>query len=526
MEKLTREEFIKKFGEPKNSKPYGFKAEKEKGNLKDFRVGIGQSFVQSFTAPGRFVEKQLISRLNPNGATVSPMIENAIKAENKTQEAGKMVGNIMQFLAPTGVGKTAPARATGGLVSKLLNPSVTSELAKETALTATQIDPNKETGQQVAQGAGGVAFGVGANLLLPEVFKVFQGLKKQPKTAQEMFKALDEVKTTNKTIDLPKTTFAEKYIGLQPSNKKVLEENPRKLGNYIDLTIAKNNDVRATSPVDYATQRFNQNIDEIQTRLNDTGSEIGKFRQKIATVNVPVDDIKQIETNYQNQLSKLNLEIDETGNIVQRKGKVIKASKGDVNALQSGFDNLQILKQSPNVETLIDFRNALDSNINFGKTAREVSNQVDPLLRSTRSIVADSNRKILGASEAQKLQEYSDLIKFLDDLDMSESRKSLLLKRLLSSNDSESLNIFNAIKNYTGDDLVQDAVALRVTQDFIGNNQQKGLFRQEITNSGLDVAQILTGSPLSTAGMAGRALEFVGDRIITPEKTLRKIAKQ
>ena len=48
-------------------------------------------------------------------------------------------------------------------------------------------------------------------------------------------------------------------------------------------------------------------------------------------------------------------------------------------------------------------------------------------------------------------------------------------------------------KDFTGIDLMDDAVMSSIATDLIGNSRQKGLFRQEITKAGLDAEALLTG---------------------------------
>ena len=162
------------------------------------------------------------------------------------------------------------------------------------------------------------------------------------------------------------------------------------------------------------------------------------------------------------------------------------------------FFNLQVVKQSPDLERLIDLRNLFDSKIKFAKTVREVSSALDPLSRTIRKQIADTAAEIVGKSEAGNLKKYSEFIDAYNELKSYTDRKAgaeFLLKQVLSERGRTPREVMKTIQDITGIDLMDDAVMSSIATDLIGNARQKGLFRQEIIKAGLDTQAVLRGDP-------------------------------
>ena len=321
-------------------------------------------------------------------------------------------------------------------------------------------------------------------------------------------------------------SIRERLAGLQPDIKNRISGKPEKLQEYFDVSYARNNLDILPTPLEHAVTYVNDAVSQMETILNETGSAIGKFRQKAADMRVPFQKVQKVEDTFETQLNKLNLEIVD-GTIMQKAGTVRRVSgTNDVKVLQELYDDMRVVKQAPNLERLIDLRMAFDGKINFGRSAREVSDSVDPLSRTIRKEIADVAAEVVGKTEAARLKQYSEFMDTFNELRSYTDRRAggeFLLKRVLSERGGEPRILMQTIKDYTGIDLMDEATMASVATDLIGNARQKGLFRQEIQKAQLDVAALLRGDKMGSAMLF---MDFLGKQLAKPEEVFMEAAKR
>ena len=266
----------------------------------------------------------------------------------------------------------------------------------------------------------------------------------------------------------------------------------------------------------------------MESVLNETGGEIGQFRRKIGTYEAGIDQVANVEKSFTDQLAKLNLEIKK-GTVRQKAGTVTRVnSPNEIKVLNDLFSELQIVKENPNLEKLIDLRMLFDNKINFAKSAREVSNSLDPLSRTVRKQIADTSAGIVGKSEASRLAKYSQFIEAYNNLKSFTDRKAgaeFLLKQVLSERGGVPREVIQTIKEFTGIDLMDDAVMASIATDLIGNSRQKGLFRQELTKAGLDAAAAATGDMSGAINLMFKLSKSGFGKLLNVEKQFLKAAK-
>lgn len=309
----------------------------------------------------------------------------------------------------------------------------------------------------------------------------------------------------------PNISLLDRWAGIQPDIKKRIQGKQDQLREYFDVAHARNVDDTLPTPYEYGAARVESVVDKMDDLLQETGGQIGATRQKLGTIRASVDALARIEDTFRAELDKLNLELTGTG-IRQKSGKILKVgSNTDINALQELWDEFLIVKQNPSLENLIDFRSLWDARINFGKRASEVSNSVDPVARQVRRSIADEAASIVGKTEAQKLQQYSEFMDALNELRSYTERKAggeYLLRLVLSGRGGEARRLIQTVKEYTGVDLMDDATMMTLATDMIGNSNQKNLFRQELAKSGLDAARVLSGDPTGLLGILMKNIPF------------------
>ena len=320
-------------------------------------------------------------------------------------------------------------------------------------------------------------------------------------------------------------SLLQKWAGISPDIKNRIAGKQGKLKEYFDVAHARNNFDTLPTPLEYGAKNVDTAVSKMESILSETGSDIGSFRQKVGTYKAPIEGVNKIETAFNNQLSKLNLEIK--GGVVKQKAGTISRvnSESEIKVLNDLLGELQIIKQSPDLQRLIDYRNLFDSKINFAKSAREASSSLDPFSRTMRSEIANVSAQIVGKSEAANLVKYSDFMDALNQLKSFTDRKAgaeFLLKQVLSERGGTPRAVIQLIKERTGIDLMDDAVMSSIATDLIGNSRQKGIFRQEITKAGLDTASLLRGD---TSGAINLMFNFLKRGLVNEEKQFLKAAR-
>jgi len=320
-------------------------------------------------------------------------------------------------------------------------------------------------------------------------------------------------------------TYRERLAGVLPDEKKRIQEMaPGTLERYFDQAHMRNVDDMVDSPYTLGSKRADDALEGLNKRLNETGGIIGNTRQKLSTYGLGIDDVKLIESSLVRELGKLNLSI-KNGQIGVTPGKIAKtASKSDISTLQSLYNDMLTFKQSPTVANAIDLRMKFDGKINFDKSAREASNSIDPVSKAVRSELAKGAARVVGKTEARELTRYSDFMEAYSDLKSFTDRAAggeYLLRLVLSGRGGDAKKLINTVKSYTGIDLMDDALAMKLATDIIGNESQKNLFRQEVTKAGLDAAKLFSGD---VKGMVGAVAQKLIEKGIDPEDVYRAIA--
>jgi hypothetical protein len=323
----------------------------------------------------------------------------------------------------------------------------------------------------------------------------------------------------------PKITLKEKAIGLTPDDKAQIIGKTDKLQDYIDVASTRNVTKEAPSVQEFAGNQARRATEEMEKVLNDTGSRIGQTRQKYATVQAPIDEVTKIEDTFRGQLDDLNLELNARGEVVQKAGAVSRTRGGDIREMQSLWNEFQRVKQSPTLTNLIDYRNLVQENIKFGKSAREVSDALNTPSTNIRRSVKEVSDNIVGKEGVADLDEYTRFIEAYNDIKKFTDRKAggeYMLRVLESGRGGEARQVINTIKANTGIDLQDDATMMRLVLNEIANETQKNLFRQEVSRAGFDAVRVLGGDASPVFGRIGEA---VVDRFTDPESILIEATK-
>lgn len=295
-------------------------------------------------------------------------------------------------------------------------------------------------------------------------------------------------------------TFKEKYINLDPADKSRLQQmGPAKFQEYLDAVHRANINDMADTPYAVGAKNVANAEQELLKQLSNTGSQIGQTRQKLASYRINQPGVEAIEKTFNDQLKKLNL-VNINGTITRQRGAISSAADGDIRALESLLSDLNTFKSNPTLTNAIDLRKNFDSKIKFGKSARDVSNEVDPLSRSMRSQIAEIAAQTVGKEQASLVTQYSNYMDALGELQSYTQRRAggeYLLRLLDSGRGREANELIQTIKQYTGIDLMNDAAAMRIVTDRFGSRRTKNQFGQELSKAGMDAAAIMSGEPVT-----------------------------
>lgn len=324
--------------------------------------------------------------------------------------------------------------------------------------------------------------------------------------------------------EAPQLSLQEKWVGISPDIKKRIAGKQDKLQGYFDVAHGRNNNDTLPTTYEYGAKQAQSAVEDMEKLLSESGGKIGATREKLGTYKASPEQVQRVETGFTSQLGKLNLEI-RNGVVRQKSGTVSKAGTGDVKVLNDFYQDLKVIKQSPTLTNLIEFRSALDSRVNFAKRASEASNEIDPFARQVRKDIANVGAEVVGKTEAEELARFSDFMDAYNDLRSYTDRSAggeYLLRLVLSGRGGEARKIIDTIKEYTGKDLMDDATMMTIATDVIGNTRQQNLFRQEMTKAGLDVASIMAGKP---SGAIGLLSNLMTKALLDQEKVYMKAAQ-
>lgn len=334
----------------------------------------------------------------------------------------------------------------------------------------------------------------------------------------------EALKTAAESASVP-VSFTEKLAGLAPDVKARIKGKGKLLSDYLNVMDARNTSDLVPTPLEYGASFADKAKTKMESLLSDTGSAIGQFRKKISTYQAPRDAFNNVRSAFEGELGKLNLTV-QNGKIVKVPGRIAQTvSDAEIKAIQSLYDDLGIASQNPSLENLIDLRTIFDNKINFEKAAREASNSLDPLSRAVRKKVAQVAEQIVGKTEAKNLEDFSKFMDAYNDLRSYTDRKAgaeFLLKRVFSERGGDPRAVMETIRQYTGVDLIDHAQMARIATELSGNASTQGLFRQEITRAGLDVANLLKGNPV---GAVDTLIQRGVDTLVDKRKIFQKAAQ-
>ena len=435
------------------AKNFGIGLGKSVGQLASGASGLGEAGLQAATKallPKSF-ERPSLSQTPVGTGLIN---SGTFKANNFSQGAGKLVGDIASFAFPASrvgqVPKAAAlvARAGGAIKQGLLSGAMdmvqsggqrTGALEFGIGTAAGLALPNwAKTTATAVQAAPRTAL-IGATQFSDKTSKVIGSIAEE--IADPEFAAEQSAKRfTRRTINLARKEAPK--IGLPESIVNTIKNaNPETKGKMREILKVSNQATTsklAPRPIEVVGRQLVKEAKTLQSSRSRIGGLINKEKQSLRGL-VQDIDTSSIRNSFQRQLEQQGVKFNDAGGIVSF-GKGIM-NKGDQKQISKVYE---FISKPRSVESVVDFNVGLFDELNLQKQALKIS-RADALTTSVRKSL---KKKVGGVSpELNKLQtQYAEITqalgnfnkamgnaKYIDD-SFKNIKASEIARRLLNRN--------------------------------------------------------------------------------------------
>lgn len=348
----------------------------------------------------------------------------------------------------------------------------------------------------------------------------------------------DDIIKWNKTeweaiLDLMKES--KKYGSVPWVSDDIVREatkDPNLLNEYWTTVMQRNLDTQAPSALEKAASKWDEAYDMLQSMLKDTGSDIGKFKQNVATTKLQNNRVKEIERAFSEVLDNLNLTLNKW-KVVRKPWKVGAGTPtSDINTMQTLYGQwLKTFKESPTMENYFDLLTAIRKRADYSTWLKgKSSDQIKKVWRELSARLRKIVRQDLSTQQKKIFDEYADLVEFLSVFDKkagTDSKMWLLLRRATSAKAFENADMMKTIEKYTGIDLNKHSHLSRIATELLAETEgQRTLLQSTVKNAGIDAAELAMDAANANFGnmfirIAKRFLPKAD-----PYKTLQKVANK
>jgi len=314
------------------------------------------------------------------------------------------------------------------------------------------------------------------------------------RTANEI-SAIENPFTTN-SFSKAKTWFQEP---IKSNVETALRETPTTLfDDYVRVARESILDNKKLTPLEIAGQSAGDALNQMTRKLDTIGANKSAVLEG-AVGNQPVGNIVvKFRQEIQNSL----------------KGKT--SVEGNKKLFRDVLSEAEKLGNNPTavqVDAFIDF---VQSRIFTGKRDLTVpiTKDVDLVLRPPTGRLNDALKAQLPESYTTLNERFSSLVEIRNELNVklgkSGERGGSLMKKVFSSSDANTKELFAKVLDETGIDLVNEATLARFTMDVLGDARQKSMLEQ---------LNLLTTKP-TPSGIVDRIVQYGLEKFNDPEAFL------
>lgn len=451
--------------------------------------------------------------------------------------AGGATGSLARQ-AGIGAAQEAGAGAIIGLGSGLSDPNATAgDIARDTIMGA-GIGAAVGAGIPVAiAGAGSVARA--GSRLSEYLNRVPQNVVREVSqevpttrvfnTIEEAIKDTSTGRTAQNTSEVRQALAGGENILTEAEKRRLLGIDPSVGREFLDTLKLREADDTAQTVFGLAEEKTAQALEQVGRVLSDTGSDIGRVKEKLKTLPADKSDITSITSDIKKSLEGKGLKFSK-GQFVKVKGRNTPFSDTDINAINRDIvGTINNISKSESMEQLLLGIERLDNIINYNTTG-ELTTGLQGISKNARAKLAQVRNKALTAEEAKLFEEYAGLQDFYDEFlkGNAENRISTLLNRFNAKNSNKSQRFATKIKELTGIDVADYAQLARILAEATpANSPQRALLDQYIGGNIVSGITNLSARGVieSTVGTAVRKAAEI-DKLAEIEKALMTVIRQ
>lgn len=308
-------------------------------------------------------------------------------------------------------------------------------------------------------------------------------------------KAQDTITPIEKGVKNVFTKSTTPKPELQSKFKSYTEQGQKALEDYSQKT-----------PLEMAGEKAQSSLNKIKSQMTEVGTNKSAITQKLSGTRVNARPfVKELVETVK---TRLNLTPTKKG-FVESAGRISKVSdKADIKLLNEVTKTLNKAKTFKQLDDAVDFAQDLLFK-RTGVSAVPINTQVQGILKGVikkandhLKTVGGNQYKDLNVQYANRVQVYNKLNKALG----TEGNKGAsLMKQLFSPSGTAPRKLFEAVKKFTGDDLVEEATIAKFVMENIGDVRQASLLEQ-----------VIRGQATTKSGIIGIAADKILQKLQDP----------
>jgi len=316
--------------------------------------------------------------------------------------------------------------------------------------------------------------------------------------AQDIISPIDKgVKTILTKSKTPKDVLQKKFQDYTTQAEKALA------------------DYSQETPLAMAGEKAQAALSKLQSQMTNIGKSKAAITDKLAGTRVNVRPfVKDIVNTVK---ERFNLQ-GTTKGFKEIPYKISKVSdKADIQLIDKVTKAISRAKTFKQLDDAVDYAQDLLYK-RTGLTAVPVNTQVQGVLKNALKDVNNYLKKIGGKDYTQLNIKYANRINTFNKLNKAlgqEGNKgAALMKQLFSPNSTATRKLFEAVKKFTGDDLVEEATLAKFVMENIGDFRQASLLEQ-----------VITGQATTKSGFIGIAAERILNKLKDPVGKAERLIK-
>jgi len=343
---------------------------------------------------------------------------------------------------------------------------------------------------------------------------------KKPQTIEE---ALKDTATgiTEENANLGQKAVAGDLLSAR-DKKRLLPIEPETGNKYLDRLEASELDDEVPPIFELATEDTQKVFDEFETINRQTGSDIGKIKEKINRLPVDKPKIQTVIDDIDFTLSKAGLRKNDIGEYEKIKGSNTPFTPTDINNINIEIvEVLENIKNATTNEQLILGMESLGNKIDFNLST-DISRSLQGLSKTTNRQLKEIRDSLLTTEEASRFTSYSKAKTVIDEFNKSDNKIKTLINREDSMRAGDLQKVARTLKEATGKDIRDYTRLMKILIEASpSNGVNRSLLAKQIGEGAELGAELVSGRPL---GILSGILKSAGKQFLDVDK-LQQVKK-